>query len=227
MNEDAGFEYWVFNDRKELIARENIHFLLFGSVSTSVIEAQYILPKETFNKKSPLSKKDSEVQLATTISHNVGYTRNQFNIQEKNRKLYTIIKEFNQKDDITKYGKWFIKDKYIELINFFNEITKDGSYRLILIDPFISQSACLDYFYHLKNLQIGLEFVSCWAKNTSPDDKNLNETVDKHIQIFKEQLNSIQDYQIPLKNTVWYNFKENKASFIPQQKEMTLFPQRK
>ena len=207
INEDRGFEYWVFNDKNELIARENRPFRVLSSMSISMFETEYTLPKETFHKKSPLSKQNSEVKLSTTISHNVG-RNNLFDIQDKNRKLYRKVQDFNEKYNFEKYGKWFKKDDYKEIIKSLNEITKEGEYKLTLIDPFISSTASLDYLYHFENTQISLQFISCWAKDTSPDNDTLHETTIQYINELKETLDNIQDYKIPLKNTTWYNFKE-------------------
>jgi len=206
---DAGFEYWVFNDKNELIARDNRTFILFGSISINIFEAEYTLPKETFPKKSSLSKEDIKVKLSTRVSHNVG-RNNLFDIQDKNRKLYRKVQDFNEKDNFEKYGKWFKKDDYKDIIKALNEITKEGEYKLTLIDPFISSTASLDYLYHFENTQISLQFISCWAKDTSPDNDTLHDTTIKYINELKETLDNIQDYKIPLKNTTWYNFKEKK-----------------
>ena len=59
----------------------------------------------------------------------------------------------------------------------------------------------------MENTQISLQFISCWAKDISPDDDTLHKTTIQSINELKETLDSIQDYKIPLKNTTWYNFK--------------------
>ncbi len=208
LNEDAGFEYWIFDKENNLIDRRKINFAKKMNLVINFVEGQYIVPKETFNKKNPLYKEDRKVQIYTPYSNQTfQVTKENINIKSINKELFKNLKEYNQKDNIFKYGKWFNKENYKELINFFNEITKNGNYELVFIDPFISSSACLDYLYHLKNTNITFTFISCWAYNVSPDDKK-NETISQHISKFKNVLDNLQDYKLPLKNSTWYNLKE-------------------
>ena len=208
LDEDAGFEYWIFDNENNLLDERNLHFVKNISSSIHIVEGEYKIPKDTFSKKNPLSQEDSEVQVYTPSSHQVFNNTKQSNIKVLNQKLYQQLKEYNQKDDIKKYGKWFKKDNFKELIDFFNELTKDGNYELIFIDPFISSSACLDYLYHFKNTNITFNFISCWAYNISPDDDTKQETVLEHIEKFKQILENIKEYKLSLKNSTWYNLKE-------------------
>lgn len=208
LTEDSGFEYWIFDNDSNLIDRQYLTFYKNFSVSSSIIEGEYILSKEIFSKKNPLSKEDRKIQIHTSTSHQRYNQKTKLDIKNINRQLYNRIKDLNEKDDIKKYGKWFKKENFQELIDFFNEITMNGQYKLIFIDPFISSSSCLDYLYHFKNTNISLEFISCWAKDISPDDDKKRETEAEHIENFKNILDNIQDYKLPLKNTIWYNFRE-------------------
>lgn len=207
MDEDSSFEYWVFDKNNILIDRQKFSFLKSVNINMGILGGSYKLPKESFSKKSPLSKEDS---IVSTINYNMMQIdmSKDSNIELENKKLYAKVKEFSQKDEIKDFGKWFTKDKYKEIIEFLNEITKNGSYKLIFIDPFISSTASLDYLYHFSNTQISLQFISCWAKNISPDNDKKEESEIEHIEIFKKRLDDIKNYQIPLKSAIWYNLKE-------------------
>jgi len=207
LDEDAGFEYWIFDKENNLLNERNLHFVKNGIISTHIIEGQYTIPKNTFSKKNPLSQRDSKVKIYTPSSYQVKDT-NQSNIKKFNKYLYQQIREFNQKDDVKKFGKLFKKEKFNELIDFFNGLTKDGNFELTFIDPFISSSACLDYLYHFENTNITFKFISCWANNISPDDDTKHERATEHIDNFIKNLENISEYKLPLRNSTWYNLKE-------------------
>lgn len=208
LDEDAGFEYWIFDNEKNLLDERSLNFAKYMSSSIRVMENKYNIPKETFSKKNPLSKNDSEVQIHTPVSQQTFKSSTQNNIKNVNREIYQQLKEYNQIDDIKKHGKWFKKENFKELIDFFNSLTKNDNYELMFIDPFISSSACLEYLYHFENTNIAFRFISCWAYNVSPDDDIKQETVSEHIENFKRILTNINEYKLPLKNSTWYNLKE-------------------
>jgi hypothetical protein len=201
----AGYDYWIFNKEK-LLNYESLSFIKGYTFSIFVIEQNYKIPKNNFSKKSPMSNNDQNIEVYTPVSRQE--IKNIFQINEINRQIYENIKIFHKKEDIYKYGKWLKKEKYNELIDFFNEITKDGKYRLTFIDPFISSTACLEYLYHIKNTQVDIRLISCFAKGISPDDNTKKETVKEHIEQFILVLKHLQNFKLPVRNIKWYNFKE-------------------
>lgn len=208
LDEDAGFEYWIFDNANNLLDERNTNFMKNMSFYLHMMENKYKIPKETFSKKNPLSKKDSEVQIHTPVSQQTFKSTKINNIKNINREIYQQIKRHNQTDDIKIHGKWFKKENFEELIDFFNTLTKNDNYELIFVDPFISTTACLEYLYHFENTNITFRFISCWAYNISPDDDKKEEKVSEHIDNFKKILTNVKEYKLPLKNTTWYNLKE-------------------
>lgn len=205
LEEPASFEYWIFDSIGNLLDRNKYSYIKQISIGFGIVGENYKVPANMHSKKSPLSKSDHEV---TTIAHH-----NTINIQVENdidieieaHKIEKILRKDLTEGSIEKDGKWFKKEEFNELKNFFNNITSEDSNEMVIIDPFISGQSSIDYLLHLTNTNLSLKLISCWNDKVSPDNGRDKQEIQNSINELNNILDNIQDYKIPLKNTIWYN----------------------
>lgn len=201
----ASFEYWIFDSIGKLLDRNKYIYIRQISIGLGVSGEKYKVPAALHSRKSPLSKSDHEL---TTIAHhntmNIQF-ENDIDIEVEAHKIEKIVTKDLTEGSIEKDGKWFKQEEFDELKDFFNNITSKDSNEMLIIDPFISGQASIDYLLHLKNTNLSLRFISCWNDKVSPDNGTDKQEIQNSINELNNILDNIQEYKIPLKNTIWHN----------------------
>ncbi|MEN5387126.1 VPA1262 family N-terminal domain-containing protein [Aliarcobacter skirrowii] len=204
--DNASLEYWIFDKNDKLIDRNKYGFIRSISLNANLLGKTYDINAKNYSNKSPLKDKNRCV-----ATYSQGFKNNIEvdkipDIEEKANKLYQRLKTYKEEDTLYKNGVWFNIGEHENIIKFLNKITMHGAYKITFIDPFISSDS-LDYLYHLENKQISIQFISCWENDISPDDSDKPKKTNISIDELQQRLNEMQDFNIPLKNAQWYNFK--------------------
>lgn len=191
------YEYWVFNQDGILIDRDRKYFIEKISLNGNQICAEYALSQVNYTKKSSLKHKERSVKTTRSFNIDVDSDKGSEPIVQKLENLYQKLKIHSIKED-TNDGQWFVhtdKGHVEELIKYFNCLTKSNNCTMTIFDPYLSEES-LEYFLHLTNLNLKLNFVSYLKKQSAIDD------------IITSKLNNYKDYTIPLANVMWYNVKD-------------------
>lgn len=208
--DSASLEYWIFDENGKLIDKNKYGFIRSISLNTSLVGKTYDINSSNYSNKSPL-KEDKNRSISTYtqgFQNNIEVDKTP-DIEEKANKLYQRLKTYKEEDTFYKNGVWFNIGEHNRIIKFLNKITLHGAYKVIFIDPFISKDS-LDYLYYFENKQISMQFISCWKKDISPDDSEEKKATADSINEVQQRLRNIEDFNIPLKTTSWYNFKGGK-----------------
>jgi hypothetical protein len=206
--DNFSYEYWVFNSQGRLIDRNKLSFIQEVALRGSISSGSYQIPKKTHSNKSPLSDKDRTIDTYTKgFKNNIEFQKNP-EIEQKYNVLYDEVLNYYEEQNIYTNGLWLKFGEHDKIIEFLNFISSNSSYEITFIDPFISSSASIDYFYHFENLNISIKFISCWEANLSPD--YIEQSNETSINELITNFDNIQDFNIPLKSATWYDLKNKK-----------------
>lgn len=207
--DNASLEYWIFDKDGKLIDRNKYGFIRSISLNANLLGKTYDINAKNYSNKSPLKDKNRSVSTYTQgFQNNIEFEKIP-DIEERANELYHRLKVYKEEDTLYKNGVWFNIGEHENIIKFLNKVTMNGAYKIAFIDPFISKDS-LDYLYYFENKQTLIQFISCWETNISPDDSEEQKETKVSINELQEQLKRIQEFNIPLKTSHWYNFKAKK-----------------
>lgn len=198
-------EYWVFDQNGMLLDRNRLSYIKSIAFNMNLLGGTYNIGSSTYSSKSPLRGENRSFGTYSGSSNIIDDPNNKENVSEQmsNLLFHQINSDSNKK--IYDNGAWFSKGEVNEIITFLNYITRNSTYKVTFIDPYISSSASFDYLYHFENTQLSLKFISCWEKDISPDDSEKIQENSKSIEELQSHFDAIQDYAIPLRSATWYN----------------------
>lgn len=204
----VSFENWIFDTKGNLLDRQKRNFIKFFNSTINIMGTMHNIPKDNYSKSSSLKDKDRTVSpysKASQTQHNkaemsdIVYKKTK-NIYDRLEKYFTEEKEFRN-------GAWFKQNEQDKIIDFFNQITKDGAFKVVFIDPFISSQSSIEYLYHFTNQQITMKFISCWDDRISPNDDTVRQNKNVSINELQKNLEELQDFDLPLKSAYWYDLR--------------------
>lgn len=216
-------EYWIFDQYGILLDRNRLTYIKSIAFNMNLLGATYNIGSSAYSQKSPLKGKNRSFATYSGTSNIIDDPNNKANtfVQMSNFLFHQINSDINKKTYDN--GTWFGKDETNDIITFLNYVSRNGTYKMTFIDPYISSSASLDYLYHFENTQLALKFISCWEKNISPDDSEKIQENSTSIEELQSHFDAIQDYAIPLRSAKWYNLgsKEFHDRFIVVENTVT------
>jgi hypothetical protein len=209
VNNDARFEFWVFNENGNILHREKLYLLRNISFGLNIIEKNITI-------QDSLAKQDSTTQnltISTPMKNmEISYSNDKLEEQILDRSdiIYNLTKNFNKEKEYSKDGKWFSKseDSIKHIISYINDLTKTNNVKLTIVDPFISKES-LEPLLRLTNSTLKVNIISCWG-NENPDDSSQSIGKDDIKKDIIKTLNNLKQYNLPLSGLTWHDLAEKK-----------------